>query len=107
MSSLPLRADGAATLISVRLTPKGGRDALDGISTLSDGRTVVLARVRSVPEDGAANAALVKLIAKSFEVSASQVSLVSGATSRLKSLRIERPMHEIEAHLARFFGATE
>lgn len=75
-------------ILHVRLTPKGGRDAIDGFDELSDGKAVLKARVRAVPEDGKANAALIKLIAQTFGVSASHVSLDAGATSRIKTLKI-------------------
>jgi uncharacterized protein len=75
--------------ILVRLTPKGGRDALDGIEALADGREAVRARVRAVPEDGAANAALIGLIAKKLGVAKSHVAIVSGHTARLKTVAIE------------------
>ena len=75
-------------LIAVRLTPRGGRDAIDGIETLSDGQTVIKARVRALPEDGAANAALIKLLAKICDRPASAVSVVSGVTSRVKMLKV-------------------
>lgn len=80
--------------ITVRLTPRGGKDAIDGVVVMSDGSSVLSARVRVPPEDGAANKALFKLIAKHFGVSASQVTLVKGATSRLKfvNLRGDKPM---------------
>ena len=76
-------------MLSVRLTPKGGRDQIDGIEKLSDGRMVLKARVRAIPEDGEANAALQKLIAKNIGVPTSRISLQSGHTSRLKVLKIE------------------
>jgi uncharacterized protein (TIGR00251 family) len=81
-------------IIVVRLTPRGGRDSIDGVDTMSDGNSVLSARVRVPPEDGAANKALFKLLAKHFGVSASQVTLVKGATSRLKfvNLRGDKPM---------------
>lgn len=75
-------------VLHVRLTPKGGRDAIGGIETLSDGKAVLKARVRAVPEDGKANVALIKLIAQTFGTSASHVSLDAGATSRIKTLKI-------------------
>ena len=56
-------ATGGVTLM-VRLTPKGGRDSIDGIETLADGRAVLKARVRALPSEGEANAALCRLIAK-------------------------------------------
>lgn len=78
-------ASGGLTL-HVRLTPKGGRDAIDGIETLSDGRSVLKLRVRAAPSEGEANAALCKLVAKTLNVPARDVSLAAGATSRVKRL---------------------
>ena len=89
MSDLPWTIAADGILLSVRLTPKGGRDQIDGIQKLSDGRMVLKARVRAIPEDGEANAALQKLIAKNIGVPASRISLQSGHTSRLKVLKIE------------------
>jgi uncharacterized protein len=79
-------ADGLSLV--VRLTPKGGRDAIDGVDCLADGRAVVKARVRAAASDGEANAALVRLLARSLGVAPRQVSLVAGETARLKRLRI-------------------
>ncbi len=72
----------------VRLTPRGGRDAIDGIASLSDGTCVLKARVRAAPTEGAANAALIKLLAGAIGVPARDVSLVAGASARLKQIRI-------------------
>ena len=52
----------------MRLTPKGGRDAIDGIEQLADGRAVLKVRVRAAASEGEANAALVKLVAKALGV---------------------------------------
>jgi uncharacterized protein YggU (UPF0235/DUF167 family) len=72
----------------VRLTPKGGRDAIEGIETLSDGRAVLKARVRAAPTEGEANDALRRLIAKSVGVPPRDVALVAGAAARIKRLVI-------------------
>jgi uncharacterized protein len=72
----------------VRLTPKGGRDSIDGIETLADGRAVLKARVRATPSEGEANEALCRLIAKAAGVPPRDVTLVAGATSRIKRLTI-------------------
>ncbi|SHG33302.1 hypothetical protein SAMN02745157_4042 [Kaistia soli DSM 19436] len=82
------RAEAGGILLDIRLTPRGGRDTLDGIATLADGRIVLLARVRAVPEKGAANTALATLVADQFGLPKSSVSVVSGHTARLKTLRI-------------------
>ena len=63
MADNPIRRDGADLLVEVRLTPRGGSDRIDGLKALSDGRTVVAARVKAVPEDGKANAAAAALMA--------------------------------------------
>lgn len=82
-----LREEGGIVLW-LRLTPKGGRDAIEGVEALADGRMVVKARVRAAPEDGRANQALIELIAKALRVSRGSVSIVSGHTGRLKKLSI-------------------
>ena len=55
---------------------------------LSDGRPVLKARVRAAATEGEANAALLKLIAKTLSVPSRDVSLEAGATARVKRLSI-------------------
>ena len=74
--------------LAVRLTPKGGRDAIDGIERLADGRAVLKARVRAAPSEGEANDALRRLIAKAVGIPARDVALAAGATARVKRLVI-------------------
>ena len=88
MSDAPWRATLDGVVVACRLTPKGGRDAIDGAATLSDGTRVLLVRVRAVPEDGKANDALLRLIADKAGAPASKARLVSGAKSRLKQVAI-------------------
>jgi uncharacterized protein len=82
-----LRADGVE--LRLRVTPRGGRDAVDGIEALSDGRAVLKVRVRALPADGAANEAVRRLLAKHLGFPAKAVSLAAGATARIKTFRIE------------------
>ena len=81
-----MTADGVVVI--VRLTPRGGRDAIDGVAQLADGRSVLKVRVRAAASEGEANAALMKLVAKTLGVAVRDVSLVAGAGVRLKHLRI-------------------
>lgn len=81
-----LRTDGID--LFVRLTPKAASDALDGVEATADGRCHLKARVRAVPEKGAANAALGKLVAKALAVPGSSIAVVAGGTARLKTLRV-------------------
>jgi uncharacterized protein (TIGR00251 family) len=73
--------------VNVRLTPKGGRDAIDGIERRGEAE-VLKARVRAPPREGEANAALVRLIAKTLRVPAARVAIVGGATARVKRVKI-------------------
>lgn len=85
--------------LSVRLTPRGGRDGLDGVETLADGRQVLKARVRAAPSDGEANAALIALLARELQVSRSNVSLTAGASARLKRILVQGDAAELATRL--------
>ncbi|MGX1786406.1 DUF167 family protein [Bosea sp. NPDC055332] len=97
MRAWSVTPDGLA--ISIRLTPRGGRDGIDGIETLADGRQVLKARVRAAPSDGEANAALIALLAKELTVSRSQVSLTAGASARLKRIVVHGDAEALAARL--------
>jgi uncharacterized protein len=84
----PWLASSDGIILSVRLTPRGGRDAVENVEQLADGRSVLRVRVRAAPSDGEANAALIRLVAKTLGVAARDVSLIAGATARLKRLRV-------------------
>ncbi len=88
MTTLPWRRTATGLRLTVRLTPRGGRDALGGVRQDQAGRAQLLARVSPPPVDGAANAALVRLVAKALGVAKSAVTLASGETARVKTLEI-------------------
>jgi uncharacterized protein len=94
-----VRDDGIDIL--VRLTPRASNDAVGGVEEGADGRSHLSARVRAVPEKGAANAALEKLVASAMNVARSSVSVVSGSTSRLKTVRVAGDPQELAARLER------
>ncbi len=92
--------------LSIRLTPKAAHDRVDGLRQLDDGRVCIAARVRAVPEDGKANAALERLIAGWLDVPKGAVSIISGQTSRMKVLRIEGDSEALGAAVARLTGKS-
>jgi uncharacterized protein YggU (UPF0235/DUF167 family) len=69
----------------VRLTPRGGHDHVDGVGDTGELR----ARVRAIPEDGAANAALSRLVAEALDLPRGAVTLESGQRGRTKRLRVD------------------
>ena len=85
--------------LHIRLTPRSARDAVEGVEVRADGRAVLKARVRAVPEDGKANAALMRLVADTLDVPVSCVKLEAGATSRVKTVLVAGDAGRLEARL--------
>ena len=75
--------------LAVRVTPRGGRDGVDGWATDPGGRPYLKVRVSAPPSEGAANAALVVLLAKTLKRPKSSVRIVAGETARLKMIEID------------------
>ena len=104
---LALRRVAAGIMLPVRLTPKSSRDEIGGIAAFG-GEAVLKARVRALPEDGRANEALAKLIARWLKLPPSCVSVAQGGKSRMKQVLVEgdaatlAPL--IEARLADLAG---
>ena len=85
----PWRYSTDGVSIALRVTPRGGRDDIDGIETLANGRSVVKVRVRAIAEGGEANRAVTELLAKLLGVPKARVKILSGTTSRLKQVAVE------------------
>ena len=102
--ALPWRIRPGGLELRVRVTPRGGRDAIDGVEALSDGRPVLKVRVRAAPDKGAANEGVRRLLAGALELPASAVSLESGATARLKTFSIAGAAEPLAAALAAMTG---
>ena len=76
-------------LLRLRVTPNAGRDLIEGFETLADGIEVLRIRVSAVPDKGKANAAVLALLAKTLRLPKSALTLVSGETARIKTVRID------------------
>ena len=87
--------------VDVRLTPRGGRDAIEGIESRADGRVVLKARVRAAPFEGEANDALCRLLARALDVPPRDVTIAAGATARIKRVLVKGQADAIVAALRR------
>jgi uncharacterized protein YggU (UPF0235/DUF167 family) len=85
----PWRYSSDGISVSLRVTPRGGRDGIDGIETLANGRPVLKVRVRVIAEGGEANKAVSELLARALGVPKASVRILSGATSRLKQVAVD------------------
>ncbi len=86
--------------LAVRLTPRAGRDGVDGIVPDADGRSVLQIRLRAPPVEGAANAALIAFLAAALGLRKADVSIRSGAASRRKQVHLAGEPAAILARLA-------
>jgi uncharacterized protein (TIGR00251 family) len=85
----PWRFSTQGISVALRVTPRGGRDDIDGVETLANGKTVVKVRVRAIADGGEANRAVIELLAKALGVPKRQVRILSGVTSRLKQVAVD------------------
>lgn len=76
-------------LLKLRVTPNAGRDLIEGFERLADGTEVLRIRVAAVPDKGKANAAVIALLAKSLRLPKSALTITSGETARIKTVRID------------------
>lgn len=101
-----LRRDGGALIVAVRLTPKGGRDAVEGWAKSADGKEYLKIRVSAPPQDGKANAALIALLAKVLDLPKSSIEIVAGETARLKRIAIHSNAPALAARLETWGDST-
>jgi uncharacterized protein YggU (UPF0235/DUF167 family) len=85
--------------IAVRVIPRGGRDAVEGWARDDAGRPLLKLRVAAAAADGAANAAVIELLAKALGTPRSRISILRGQASRLKQIELEG-LSEAELHAA-------
>lgn len=86
-------------MLTVRLTPRGGRNRIDGLTHDAEGRAALAARVSAAPVDGAANRALVALIAKTLNLRKSDVAIIAGEGARLKRLSLAGDAQDMRERL--------
>jgi uncharacterized protein (TIGR00251 family) len=85
----PWRYSTQGISVALRVTPRGGRDEIDGLETLANGRSVVKIRVLAIAEGGEANRAVIELLAKALGVPKARIRVLSGVTSRLKQIAVD------------------
>jgi uncharacterized protein YggU (UPF0235/DUF167 family) len=83
----------------VRLTPSAASDAIDGIATDAASQARLKIRVRAAAENNQANRALEAFLGKRLKLAKSRVKVISGATSRTKTVRVEGDPQDLAAKL--------
>ncbi|MGI9462971.1 MAG: DUF167 family protein [Aestuariivirgaceae bacterium] len=75
-------------VLSVRVTPKAGAEAVDRLHQAADGSIALKLRVTQPPDKGKANKAVIALLAKRLGFAKSALSIVAGETARDKQIKI-------------------
>jgi hypothetical protein len=86
-------------MLAVRVTPRSAKPGIGGWRMGADGRDELEVRVAEAPADGAANDAVIKLLAKALGISRSELTIISGTTSRHKRVAIPFDLAEARGRL--------
>lgn len=84
---------------TVKVTPKASRDRVHGVVEEADGTPAIKVSVTAPPEDGKANAALIKLLAKTWGLPKSSLFIAAGGALRRKALVITGDRDEVARKL--------
>jgi uncharacterized protein YggU (UPF0235/DUF167 family) len=103
----PWRYSTQGISVALRVTPRGGRDDIDGVEALADGRVVLKVRVRAIADGGEANRAVTELLAKALGVPKARVRILSGMTSRLKQIAVDGEPAKLGDALRRLTAAKQ
>jgi uncharacterized protein len=101
-AGLPFARTARGLRLKVKLTPKAAREQITGIERDAAGALWLGVRVRAVPEDGKANAALIRLLAKTWHLPASSIEIGGGAAARRKTLDLAGDAADLAAKLTRW-----
>ncbi len=83
----------------IRVQPGASHEGVEGPVALPDGRMALAVRISAPPEGGKANAALVKLLAKTWRLSKSAITIVTGHGHRQKTLLVAGDPADLEPKL--------
>jgi uncharacterized protein (TIGR00251 family) len=91
---------GGGLRVAVRLTPKGRKDGIEGVAETVHGTAEIRISVTAVPENGKANKALIKLLAKLWKLPKTGIRIISGETDRHKILELDGDAGELHSRIA-------
>jgi len=103
----PLTAAADGVRLAVHVTPRSGRNRIEGVGRGADGQPRLWVAVTAPPEDGKANAAVIALLAKAWRMPKRAFSVRIGASAREKLLHIAGEAETLLPALAERIGDTD
>jgi len=92
---IPLKETSSGITFSVKVQPRARKNAITG--TVGDALKLALT---APPVEGKANQAVIEFLADFFEIPRSSITIASGASSRLKVIRISGAnLQSLKEHL--------
>ena len=104
-SADPITRTRDGLTVALRLTPRARRNRVEGVVEDADGRGRLKISVSAPPRNGAANAALIKLLAKEWRLPRTSLTIVAGAGDRNKLLHIAGDADSLADKLQQWRGA--
>jgi uncharacterized protein (TIGR00251 family) len=95
---------GAELILHVKVTPKAKADEILTVRHEPDGRALLIVRVKALPQDGEANAAVLRLFSKALGLPLSAVRLEAGHTNRFKTLALRGDLSALQQQLSSFLA---
>src|SRR5205807_1230278 len=86
--------------VRIRLTPRASANRLAGLVAEADGGVALKIMVTAAAEQGKANEALIKLLAGTWHLAKSDISIIAGAGDRRKTLHVAGAAPRLLAVLA-------
>lgn len=102
----PFAAGSGGVRLVVRATPRARASFIEGVGHDAEGRPMLLVRLAAPPVDGAANAALVAVVAHWLGLRKSDVTIEAGETQRTKRLWLRGDPAPLLEQLRRAVGAA-
>lgn len=78
------------TKIYLKVTPNSAQNEVCGAIEGEFGQTMLRVKIAAVPDDGKANKALIKFLAKYWQIAPSDIEIISGETSRKKVILVKK-----------------
>jgi uncharacterized protein len=101
----PLTSARDGLRIAIRLTPRAKADRVLAVAATAGGQRVVRASVTAPAEEGRANEALLRLLARVWRLPRRNLAIVSGAASRLKIVSVAGDPQELLDRLGALIAA--